>query len=88
MASSRPHERTRTIEVDVDRVRASGLIKDEIGLDEPDEKGAFGSTLLREAVTRLPSTTTVAGRDYAATEGRTRLRSLPVLVVQVADKAQ
>ena len=48
------------VEVDVERVRASGLIKDEIGLDEPDEKGAFGSTLLREAVDR-PSTTTIAG---------------------------
>ena len=38
------------VEVDIERVRASGLVKDEIGLDEPDEKGGFGTTLLREAV--------------------------------------
>ena len=38
------------VQVDIDKVRASGLVKDEIGLDEPDEKGSFGSTLLREAV--------------------------------------
>ena len=27
--------------VDIERVRASGLVKDEIGLDQPDEKGPF-----------------------------------------------
>jgi len=36
--------------VDNERVRASGLIKDEIGLDQPAEKGTLSTTLLREAV--------------------------------------
>ena len=38
------------VAVDIERVRASGLIKDEIGLDQPAEKGTFSTTLLREAV--------------------------------------
>ena len=72
------------IEVDVDRVRASGLIKDEIGLDEPDEKGAFGSTLLREAV-RSALDYDRRWRNYATEQSSPEV--LPVLVVQVADKA-
>src|SRR5947207_12854724 len=38
------------VAVDIERVQASGLIKDEIGLDQPAEKGTFSTTLLREAV--------------------------------------
>jgi type III restriction enzyme len=38
------------VAVDIERVRMSGLVKDEIGLDQPDEKGTFSTTLLREAV--------------------------------------
>src|SRR5450759_753802 len=38
------------VAVDIERVRASGLIKDEIGLVQPDERGTFSTTLLREAV--------------------------------------
>ena len=34
------------VQVDIDKVRASGLVKDEIGLDEPDESGTFSTTLL------------------------------------------
>jgi hypothetical protein len=72
------------VQVDLDKVRASGLVKDEIGLDEPDESGTFGTTLLREAVASV--------RDfeqrwaaYAAAEGEPEV--LPVMVVQVADKS-
>lgn len=72
------------VQVDIDKVRASGLVKDEIGLDEPDESGTFGTTLLREAVASL--------RDYeerwatyAAAEKEAEV--LPVMVVQVADKS-
>lgn len=43
--TSRPN-----VVVDIERVRASGLVKDEIGLEQPDEKGTFSTTLLREAV--------------------------------------
>lgn len=72
------------VEVDIDKVRASGLVKDEIGLDEPDETGTFGSTLLREAI--------ASARDferrwaeYSTAEKEPEV--LPVMVVQVADKS-
>ena len=70
--------------VDIERVRASGLVKDEIGLDQPDEKGTFSTTLLREAVhaTRSYEERWAA---YSAAEGEPDV--LPVLVVQVPDKA-
>ena len=42
--------------VDIDEVRASGLVKDEIGFDQPEEKGTFSTTLLRDAV--------IATRDF------------------------
>ncbi len=71
--------------VDIERVRASGLIKDEIGLDQPDEKGTFSTTLLREAVKATRHVRgalgTVLGR-----RGRARGRC-PCFVVQVPDKA-
>ena len=72
------------VAVDIERVRASGLIKDEIGLDQPAEKGTFSTTLLREAVkaTRLFEQRWSA---YSASEGEPEV--LPVLVVQVPDKA-
>jgi len=72
------------VQVDLDKVRASGLIKDEIGLDEPDEKGTFGSTLLREAV---KATLDYEQRWDAYTTAETEPRVLPVLVMQVPDKA-
>ena len=72
------------VAVDIERVRASGLIKDEIGLDQPAEKGTFSTTLLREAVKA-----TLSFEDrwaaYSASEGEPDV--LPVLVVQVPDKA-
>lgn len=71
------------IEVDIEKVRASGLIKDEVGLDEPDEKGTFSSTLLRDAV--------AAALDferrwavYAADQEEPLV--IPALVIQVPDK--
>jgi len=77
--TSRPN-----VMVDIERVRASGLVKDEIGLDQPDEKGTFSTTLLREAVR-----TTLSFQErwaaYSAAEGEPEV--LPVLVVQVPDKA-
>lgn len=72
------------VQVDIDKVRASGLVKDEIGLDEPDESGTFGSTLLREAV--------ATARDFeqrwaAYSTAESEPEVLPVMVVQVADKS-
>lgn len=72
------------VRVNIDKVRASGLIKDEIGLDEPDEKGNFGSTLLREAV---QATLDYEERWKTYSETSAEPPVLPVLVLQVPDKA-
>ncbi|MCU1396489.1 MAG: type restriction endonuclease subunit [Ilumatobacteraceae bacterium] len=71
------------VEVDIERVRASGLIKDEIGIIEPDEKGAFGNTLLREAV-KATIDYDAAWRQYALAQNEPTV--VPALVVQVPDK--
>ena len=72
------------VQVDVDRVRGSGLVKDEIGLDEPDEQGTFGSTLLREAIR---ATLDYERRWQTYAQETAEPRVLPVLVLQVPDKA-
>ena len=72
------------VEVDVDKVRASGLVKDEIGIDEPDETGTFSTTLLREAV---KATREYERRWAAYSADQDEAKVLPVLVVQVPDKA-
>jgi type III restriction enzyme len=72
------------VQVDIDKVRASGLVKDEIGLDEPDESGTFSTTLLREAVKTLLDFEK-RWADYSATQNEPSVA--PVMVVQVPDKA-
>ncbi|MCP4308600.1 MAG: DEAD/DEAH box helicase family protein [bacterium] len=72
------------VQVDIDKVRASGLVKDEIGLEEPDEKGSFGSTLLREAV---QATLDYERRWMTYSEATGEPVVLPALVLQVPDKA-
>lgn len=72
------------VAVDIERVRASGLIKDEIGLAQPDEKGTFSTTLLREAV-KATRGFEARWSAYSSIEGEPEV--LPVLVVQVPDKA-
>jgi hypothetical protein len=70
--------------VDIEKVRASGLVKDFIGLDQPDEKGTFSTTLLRDAVkaTREFESRWTA---YCDTAGEPKV--LPMLVIQVPDKS-
>ena len=72
------------VEVDIDKVRASGLVKDEIGLDEPDEAGTFSTTLLREAV---KATLDYERRWAAYSADQDEPEVMPVLVVQGPDKA-
>ena len=72
------------VTVDIERVRASGLIKDEIGLAQPDERGTFSTTLLREAV---KATREYEERWAAYSAAEAEPEVLPVLVVQVPDKA-
>lgn len=69
--------------IDIDKVRASGIVKDQIDLDEPDESGSFSATLLRAAV---DATLDFERRWASYAEAENEPLVLPVLVVQVADK--
>lgn len=83
MAGTKDRTTYPPVAVDVDKVRASGIVKDQIDLDEPDESGIFTATLLRTAV---DATLEFERRwaDYAEAEKEPLV--LPVLVVQVGDK--
>ena len=70
--------------VDVERVRASGLVKDTIGLDQPDEKGTFSTTLLRDAV---KATRDFESRWTAYCNSAGEPKVLPAMVIQVPDKS-
>lgn len=72
------------VEVDIDKVRASGLVKDEIGLDQPDEKGTFSTTLLRDAI---DTTLDFERRWSLYSDAESEPDVLPVLVIQVPDLA-
>jgi hypothetical protein len=79
-----PNRTTYTpIAVDTAKVQASGIIKDQIQLDRPDEKGDFHATLLRVAVAAAKD---FEGRWFAYHQAEQEPLVLPVLVVQVADK--
>ena len=77
--TARPH-----VDVDIEKVRTSGLVKDGIGLDQPDEKGTFSTTLLRDAV-RATLDYESRWAAYSTSEGESEV--LPVLVIQVPDLA-
>jgi hypothetical protein len=66
--------------VDPVRVQESGLVKDTLVLDIPDEAGNFDSVLVRRAARKLKDST---GRwaDYAASQGLTEAVQ-PLLVLQ------
>ena len=70
--------------VDIDKVRASGLVKDAIGLDHPDEKGTFSTTLLRDAV---KATRDFESRWTAYSEAEGEPAVVPVLVIQLPNKS-
>jgi hypothetical protein len=70
--------------VDIDRVRDSGLVKDTIGLDQPDEEGTFSSTLLRDAV---KATLEFQARWATYSQEAGEQTVSPVLVIQVPDKS-
>ena len=79
------NERTRypPVAIDIEKVRASGIIKDKINLDEPDETGDFTVTLLRGAV---DATLDFQERWERYSEAENEPLVTPILVVQVADK--
>ena len=72
------------VDVDIEKVRTSGLVKDGIGLDQPDEKGTFSTTLLRDAVR---ATLDYESRWAAYSDSADAPAVLPVLVIQVPDLA-
>ena len=65
------------------RVQESGLLKDDIRLDIPDEAGQFDTVLLRRA-TRKAKQATQLWHDYALRDGAQAV--VPLLVVQVPNK--
>lgn len=69
------------VQVDAAKVQASGLLKDAIILDVPDEKGNFATVLLRRATGKLREITT-AWADYARAQGSSQ-PVLPLMVLQV-----
>jgi type III restriction enzyme len=70
--------------VDIEKVRTSGLVKDIIGLDQPDEKGTFSTTLLRDAV---KSTRDFESRWKSYCDDAAEPNVLPIIVIQVPDKS-
>lgn len=69
------------VTVDAARVRDSGLLKDTIVLDIPDEVGDFDTVLVRRAADRLREST-AEWADYAAQQGSGEIVH-PLLVLQV-----
>lgn len=69
------------VEVDSKKVQDSGLIKDTIRLDVPDETGDFTTVLLRRGTERLRAMTK-AWADYNADQGQGET-VVPLMVLQV-----
>jgi hypothetical protein len=69
------------VEVDSKKVQDSGLIKDTIKLDVPDEAGDFATVLLRRGTERLRAMTK-AWADYGADQGQGET-VVPLMVLQV-----
>ena len=67
--------------VDAAKVQESGLIKDTIILDIPDEAGDFDTVLVRRATDKLKASTQ-AWDDYAERQGEAR-KVVPLMVLQV-----
>jgi len=70
--------------VDSEKVQASGLLKDTIILDVPDEVGNFDTVLLRRGIDKLKEKTK-AWADYAAQQSMAE-PVLPLMVFQVPNK--
>lgn len=67
--------------VDPTKVQVSGLIKDTINLDVPDEMGDFATVLLRRGTKKLKQATD-AWADYTAKQGQANTVQ-PLMVLQV-----
>ncbi len=75
------HIKLPNVVVDSDKVQESGLIKDTILLDIPDETGDFDTVLVRRATDKLKEST-IAWNEYAKQQEEARV-VVPLMVLQV-----
>lgn len=75
------HIKLPNVVVDADKVQESGLIKDTILLDIPDETGDFDTVLVRRATDKLKEST-IAWNEYAKQQEEARA-VIPLMVLQV-----
>ncbi|MCG3884708.1 DEAD/DEAH box helicase family protein [Photobacterium leiognathi] len=68
------------VEVDPSKVQESGLLKDTIVLDVPDESGVFDTVLVRRATDKIVESSK-AWNDYTEAEGLAPM--LPLMILQV-----
>jgi hypothetical protein len=80
-AQAKGRLRLDNVEVDAAKVQESGLIKDTILLDIPDETGDFDTVLVRRATDKLKEST-IAWHEYAKQQEEART-VVPLLVLQV-----
>ena len=83
MADSEGRTKYAPVTIPPARVQESGLLKDDIRLDIPDEAGQFDTVLLRRA-TRKAREATRLWQEYAVRDGTQAV--VPLLVVQVPNK--
>lgn len=81
IASAGQHVKLQNVVVDPVKVQESGLIKDDIILDVPDEAGDFDTVLVRRAADKLKEATD-AWAEYARQQEESR-EVVPLLVFQV-----
>jgi type III restriction enzyme len=81
IASAGKHIKLPNVVIDAAKVQESGLIKDTILLDIPDEAGDFDTVLVRRATDKLKDSA-LAWAEYAKQQEETR-NVIPLMVLQV-----
>ena len=84
MEVSRGRTRLPDVKVDSARVQDSGLLKDTIVLDIPDEVGKFDTVLIRRATEKLEASSN-EWASYATQQGNDKT-VVPLMVLQVPNK--
>jgi type III restriction enzyme len=82
--SASKHIKLQNVVVDLAKVQESGLIKDTILLDIPDEAGDFDTVLVRRATDKLKEST-AAWREYSIMQDEASA-VVPLMVLQVPNK--
>lgn len=83
MQVAKKRDLLHNVEVEAKRVQESGLLKDTIVLDIPDETGQFDTVLLRRGTEKLRDATQ-AWNEYCLKEGLPNV--VPLMVLQVPNK--